>query len=768
MRRASAAALFYCLVTLALTYPLVLHLGSVFPHDPGDPALNTWILWWNAQTIPLTDAWWNAPAFYPASGAVSFSESLLGLSLIATPVQWLGGSPLLAYNIVFLMTFPLCAVGGYLLALEITRRHDAAFIAGLLFGFAPYRMSQLAHVQVLAAFGMPFALLGLHRYLRDPRLRWLALFGIAWLIQALCNGYFLLFFSALIGMWILWFASPLAKPQVFRAIVVTLCVAAVPLLPILWGYTTIHRRLGFVRDFGTTRHYGADALAFFSTEPALALWGWLQLYSRGEGQLFPGVAIIALVIGSVWLLRREFAVSGQDHPASRRWKVIRRVLFVLFIGAAVTAVVVHENGPRQVRLPAGSSLSMGNPVKPLTGALAVGIVLLLTSRRVRWAYSTQSVLGFYVVAAFVMWLFSLGPAPTLMGEPLMYRGPYALLMNLPGFSALRVPARFWMVSILCLAVASAMLFHRVGLRFPKARVILATALAVIALADGWIAAFPLAAPPELWRTNACVPRGGTGAVMELPLGLTVGDVGAMYRSISHERPTVNGYSGNFPPHYAAVRLGVELLDRGVLMQLASRGLDYVVINRGHRQERAFRRYVAGVKGVELVCSTDAHLVYRLPQPVGSHLIAKSGRADTSLPVASVSANVNNYVVGLMMDGDLATRWDTGPQSADMMLEIDLGMSRTVSAVEMSLGQFSSDFPRGLRIEASDDRNTWREVWRGTSAGLAMMGALRDPATLPLLYDLESTRARYLRFSLTEKDDTYYWSIAELKVLGPVS
>ena len=51
-----------------------------------------------------------------------------------------------------------------------------------------------------------------------------------------------------------------------------------------------------------------------------------------------------------------------------------------------------------------------------------------------------------------MWLLSLGPAPTLMGNEVMYRGPYTLLMFLPGFNSLRVPARFWMMTTLCLAV----------------------------------------------------------------------------------------------------------------------------------------------------------------------------------------------------------------------------------------------------------------------------------------------------------------------------
>src|SRR5688572_6436623 len=198
MKRTLPIFVFYCVITLALAHPLVRLLGSAFPHDPGDPALNTWILWWNAQTIPLTPAWWNAPAFYPVEGVLSFSETLLGLAVLSTPMQWFGSSPLVAYNVLFLLTFPLCGIAAYLLALEITRRRDAAFVAGVLFVFAPYRMSHLPHLQVLAAFGMPVALFALHRYLRDPRARWLVLFAAAWLWQGLDNGYYLLFFSVLV------------------------------------------------------------------------------------------------------------------------------------------------------------------------------------------------------------------------------------------------------------------------------------------------------------------------------------------------------------------------------------------------------------------------------------------------------------------------------------------------------------------------------------------------------------------------------------------
>ena len=91
-----AAAFCYAGLAVALTWPLAAHLSTVLPHDLGDPVLNTWILWWNAHTVPASARWWNAPMFWPAQGAFAFSEHLLGISVFGTPIQWMGGSAVTA------------------------------------------------------------------------------------------------------------------------------------------------------------------------------------------------------------------------------------------------------------------------------------------------------------------------------------------------------------------------------------------------------------------------------------------------------------------------------------------------------------------------------------------------------------------------------------------------------------------------------------------------------------------------------------------------
>src|SRR4051812_45632256 len=152
-------------LTCAYTWPLVLHAPSAVAHDRGDPLLVTWILWWSTHAVPLTAAWWNAPAFYPATGVFAFSENLLGLAPITAPIIAVTHSPLAAYNTAFLLSYAASGLTAYFLAFVLTRRHDASFVAGAAFAFAPYRLSHTQHLQLLSSYWMPVAVAALHKYL---------------------------------------------------------------------------------------------------------------------------------------------------------------------------------------------------------------------------------------------------------------------------------------------------------------------------------------------------------------------------------------------------------------------------------------------------------------------------------------------------------------------------------------------------------------------------------------------------------------------------
>ena len=299
----------FCFVLLAVvaTWPLAGHLTSRVPGDPGDPILNTWILWWNAHATPLTERWWNAPFLYPMQNAMALSEHLLGISVFTTPMQWAGATPLVSYNLAVLSSFALSGFFAYLLAYRLTRSTAAAWCAGLAFAFSPYRAGQLSHLQVLTAQWMPLMLLGLHEYMAAPRHRvgWLALFGAAWLLQALSNGYFMLFLPALLVPWLAWFVDWRRNPRACLSIVAAWAIASLPLLPILFKYRETHAALGLARSLGDIRQFSATLSSFTHASPLMAFWPAGAGTSQ-EDFLFPGVtAILLVVVALAWLIARR-------------------------------------------------------------------------------------------------------------------------------------------------------------------------------------------------------------------------------------------------------------------------------------------------------------------------------------------------------------------------------------------------------------------------------------------------------------------------------
>src|SRR5262245_33896274 len=185
-----------------MTWPLAPRMTTDIAADLGDPLLNAWILAWDVTH--LGRGWWNANIFYPHPYALAYSEHLLAQAIQVAPLYVLTSNPILCYNVIFLSTFALSGLGMFLFARELTGNPTAAFVAGLAYAFAPYRFSYLSHVQVLSSAWMPFALYGFRRYFETRRLVPLAGAAAAWLLQNLSCGYYLLYFSPVLVLYIAW------------------------------------------------------------------------------------------------------------------------------------------------------------------------------------------------------------------------------------------------------------------------------------------------------------------------------------------------------------------------------------------------------------------------------------------------------------------------------------------------------------------------------------------------------------------------------------
>jgi hypothetical protein len=313
------AALCYLLITALLFRNLL----PVFPThlfgDLGDPLLNTAIVAWNAKHLPLSSDWWNFPAFAPLPGVTAFTEHLLGAYPLTSPIVWVTGNPVLAYNAMQVLTLPLNGMATFVLVRELTGSGIGAFVGGLAFAFAPFVGEHVSHIQMLMAFGMPFSLYGLHRYLKYGGRRDLVWFGLGWLSVALSNAYMLVFFPILVAVWAMWFFNR-AEARRWLNVAVAAAVATSPLVPLLVGYRLRQTAYGLFRGYPEILSQSAGIQSIAGINQRAVLWvGWLP-NTYYEQSLFPGLAIGVLAAIGV-----AVGIISREH---RSWR--RVVLFYLF------------------------------------------------------------------------------------------------------------------------------------------------------------------------------------------------------------------------------------------------------------------------------------------------------------------------------------------------------------------------------------------------------------------------------------------------------
>ena len=370
--------------------PLFTDLTGRLASDPGDPALNAAVMWWNATTVPFTAGWWNQPWFHPTLGITAFTENLVGLAPIATPAYWATRDAVAAYNITLFATFPLSGFACYFLVRRLTGRVDAGIVAGLAFAFNPYRASgEPAHLQSLETFYLPVALAALHGYLESLRVRWLVVFGAAWILQSLSNGYYMLFGGVLIGLWLAYFGSTTRTWKASAHAAGAWVLASLPLAPILLTYQRIHEQFGLHRTFEEAVAFSAHPDSWLQTGTFVRLWG--GVLSAGKDNMFPGLTAAALV--TIALLA-GLSRPRPGAPSSRRRRIAQFAMAIAAMTSVIALVAFAFSGGR-LGVFIGDSLlfRMSDPYRAIILLALCGIPLLWLSP-VRDAAATRHPFGF--------------------------------------------------------------------------------------------------------------------------------------------------------------------------------------------------------------------------------------------------------------------------------------------------------------------------------------------------------------------------------------
>ena len=601
---------FYTAVTLATTWPLAAHLTTSLPADLGDPLLNSFILQWGTEHIRTLlggdigafRSYWNAPMFHPEPLVLAYSEHLFAQALQAAPLYVATGNILLCYNLLFLSTFVLSGLGVYLLSRELTRSAAAGVVAGLLYGFALYRVAQYPHLQALSSQWLPFALYGLRRFFTTRQLTPLAGATLALIAQNLSNGYYLIFFTPFVVAYCLYEIADRrlwADIRVLSGLASAGLATIVATAPFLVPYLLL-REVGFEpRGVEEVRGYSADLLAWVTAAPANRVWGWLDTFVKAEGELFPGVVTVLLALLGV--AARTRTLWRATPPTRRTWRKIAAPLILMAaIGTTALMVLVLATGDAYWRV-LGQRVTMRQPWKGGVVAMVLGAALLAISPRARTLLRgiPGSAFGFFACSAALSVLLTLGPVVEVAGTPTRLPAPYAALYAyVPGFDGLRVPARYAMLTACCLAVLGAygaralMARGRVGV--PALGVIsllflMESTAAPIRMDRGMSASGYENGPgrvfvgdeaPDVYKFAATLPP--LTVILELPFGAPAWDLQAVFYQPVHRHPIVNGYSGGFPRSFDDNKVAFTFLSVAPTVawrRLLQSGATHVIVHR---------------------------------------------------------------------------------------------------------------------------------------------------------------------------------------------
>jgi hypothetical protein len=551
---AAFAFFVYVIITVALTWPVVRGITRDVPSDLGDPLFAMWVMSWDATHLGA--GWWNANIFYPHPLALAYSEHFLPQALQVLPIYLVTKNPILCYNLVFLSTFALSGLGMFLFARELTGSREGAFVAGLAYAFAPYRVASLPHLQVLSSAWLPFVLFGFRRYFSTGKSGPVVGAVTAWVVQNLSCGYYFLYFSPVIALYVAWEITVRrlwSNARVLAAIAAAFAATAMLTVPFMLPYLAL-RDLGFSpRGAREVDRFAADVYSYLTAAPNLHVWGSIaRAWPKPESALFPGITVVALAAVAVVRAWREARFAAWFTAAAVAAKMI--ALALLFGWT--------------LRLPMLQVTSVG---RTILVAAALAVVALGCSRDVRsavWRWLQQPAAILWLLTVFGAAL-SLGARISAKGRVVLESAPYGLFYRfVPGFDGLRVPSRFGMVVAFGLAALAAL--GVAAIRDERRRMRLALLAGALIAVEFLAVPLPingnsttyerpgLAPLPDGIDTGAGAPPvyrfvaslAAPAAILELPLGEPAFDIRYMFYSTLHWKPLVNGYSGGEPADYA--------------------------------------------------------------------------------------------------------------------------------------------------------------------------------------------------------------------------
>ncbi|MFA4930677.1 MAG: hypothetical protein WC570_02305 [Patescibacteria group bacterium] len=498
----------YFLMVILFTWPLVKNINDYVPgigNDGGDGFIFLWDIWWiKKQVLAGADLYFTNYLYFPQGVNLIFHTLALAQSLLAVALSYFFGL-VAAFNLVYLFFIWLSAVFTYLLSYRLWSSRSGAFISGIIFAFCPYIfIHSLGHFNLTTAWPFPALMYFLYRMIEERKMVWSILAGgVLGFLFMNDYQYFVLAIILLICFFIYYLLKnwPLCKGwfwQRFSIWMVLLMVTMILIFPLLVRGLDVSADYLPAALMSEVVYWSADLMSFVVPSFLHFVWGeWGQKYGT------------------------EFGFSGIEN--------------YLFVGYTVLVLFVWS--------------------------LVVSINNYGSKFRVN--------LRFWQLLVVIFFVLSLGPILKVAGHDVFSINdidynvglPYLLLYRLPFLAVSRVPARFFIVMILALAVVSGYVvriilwqWHKLTCGWGRGSGLLIsiflTVLIVVEYLSIPISLQPVAIPPAYAQIKA---DGEESVVLELPLWWSSGHqvLGEpktiiQYYQTYHEKKILNGSISRVP------------------------------------------------------------------------------------------------------------------------------------------------------------------------------------------------------------------------------
>lgn len=583
-----AAIAMFLILAIMYTFPLIANLDRLFIE--GDPYAQFYYLvdvGKKLSTDPLD--MFNTPIFYPYPRALARHDHMFGIAIFHLPLIWITGSPVTAYNLLFISVFVVAGYGTFLLCrYAFALSFWPCVLGGIIFGYGHFRLDQINHLNIMWSQWLPYCVLFLILPLKRQRWHYFFLFGLFFLLEALSSFYVTLFLCALLGIvWI--FTAPSLNRKNFSLylkIAATLVLCAAIILPFVLQYISGYGKLDLERETYDVYRYSANLFSLIapSSENDAPLIKELKIFRQVEGGISIGFGAMLLAsIGGIVLLSRS---NRDNSPPIQLIRALNWALLLYTVVAAasiVSSIILEESAP--------FFKTINNIIFTFTALPLLAVTRLWINGRNK---AIMQKAMYSMIAAIILSLAMIFGPVVKVGNAVIGNAPaFYLLMLFPFLSNFRVFSRWIVPAILAASVLAAFGLSKIQEKAAGRRALIAVLLPMVVICyEYWPVPIQFTKfdnhDSQVYRWLA--RQEGDFAVMEYPTPHEFKKESQfMMAQLIHGKKIINGYSAPIPRIREPLKYVKQFPDEVSINHLRGYPFRYLIVHQDRletdRQER---------------------------------------------------------------------------------------------------------------------------------------------------------------------------------------